>query len=51
MKVLKFLNKRISKKDKKILEEYEKGNIIQVDNSVDNKQFFKENESRCKSSN
>jgi hypothetical protein len=42
MKFKFFKNKFMRKKNKKRLKEYEKGKILQVDNNLDNKKYFKE---------
>ena len=42
MKLLKFFTKKEDERNKKLLEEYEKGKILQIDNDIDNKEFLKE---------
>lgn len=32
---------KINKRDKELLDQYNKGNVLQVDNKIDNKEFFK----------
>lgn len=44
MKIItQLFKKRSKKKDKKLLKEYELGRVLQVDNNIDNKEFFKKN--------
>ncbi len=42
MKLFEFFKAKVQSKDNKRLKEYEEGKVLQVDNNVDNKEFFKE---------
>jgi len=37
-----FKRKKRKLREKFLLEEYEKGRVLQVDNKIDNKEYFKE---------
>lgn len=46
MKIItQLFNKKRKKQEKKLLKEYELGRILQVNNDIDNKEFFKKNAS------
>jgi len=42
MKLFSLFKKKESKKNKFLLEEYEKGRVLQVGNNIDNKEFLRE---------
>lgn len=42
MKILNIFRSKDKKKEKFILDEFEKGRILQVDNNIDNKEFLRE---------
>lgn len=41
MKMLNIFKSKKEKNNEKLLKEYEEGRILQVDNKIDNKEYFK----------
>ena len=39
---MQLFKKKENKKNKKLLEDFEEGKVLQVDNNVDNKEFLKQ---------
>ena len=39
-----FKRDKLSKHDKKIMEEFESGKVLQVDNGIDNKEYLRKKE-------
>jgi hypothetical protein len=40
--IMQLFKKKENKKNKKLLEDFEEGKVLQVDNNVDNKEFLKQ---------